>query len=76
MYGMRIEVEPFYLVTEYLENGDLKHFLLNEYRKPDEKKETSFETLIRISENVRRTKAVCVAANFVIIRTKYDKKCK
>ena len=43
-----MDKSPFLLVTEYLENGDLKNFL----KKDEAKTKTKFDKLVRISENV------------------------
>ena len=49
MYAICVEKTPFQLVTEFLENGDLKAYL----KKNEAKEKLTFEKLIRISENVR-----------------------
>ena len=51
MYAICVEEPPFLLVTEFLENGDLKNYL----KKDEAKSRLTFDKLIRISENVRVT---------------------
>ena len=49
MYAICVETTPFLLVTELLENGDLKNYL----KKEEAKQKLTFDKLVRISENVR-----------------------
>ena len=48
MYAICVDEPPFLLVTEFLENGDLKNYL----KKEEAKIKLTFDKLIRISENV------------------------
>ena len=48
VYAICIDDPPFLLVTEFLENGDLKGYL----RKEEAKTKLTFDKLVRISENV------------------------
>ena len=49
VYGICIDDPPFLIVTEFLENGDLKNFL----KRDDAKRRLPFDKLVQISENVR-----------------------
>ena len=48
VYAICVDEPPFLLVTEFLENGDLKNYL----KKEEAKIKLTFDKLIRISENV------------------------
>ena len=48
MYAICVDEPPFLLVTEFLENDDLKNYL----KKEEAKIKLTFDKLIRISENV------------------------
>ena len=48
VYGVCIDDPPFLIVTEFLENGDLRNFL----KRGDAKERLNFDKLVRISENV------------------------